>query len=456
MRGMRMVMETENIEFKEKWTDDSLKTICAFANTSGGELIIGVSDKGKIVGVKDTEKLIRDLPNKIRDKLKITPSISVEEKEGKEILHIKIFPSSIPVSYEGKFYVRSGSTTQELKDTELAYFLLEKMGKTWDSLSSGFDISEIDFSTIEMFKNLAKNRIQSIKEFDSVEKIFLNLKLFDENKKITNAGILLFGKEPQKKFISATVRVGRFKNSTHIVDTVVIEGNLFKQVDGVMNAIRKHLNVRFEIKGVVRQDVWDYPLGALREAVINALIHRDYLSTAEIQIKIYDDRIWIWNPGKLPLQIKLEELKKEHSSYPRNPLIANAFYLAGFIERWGSGTKRIVQLCMEQGLPEPEYKEEFGGFSVYFYKDIYTEENLKKMGLNERQIRAVMYVKQKGKITNKEYQELNKTNKKTASRDLSGLVEKGIFEQIGKTGKGTHYTLIKKEVKGNKGDTKGT
>jgi ATP-dependent DNA helicase RecG len=443
MRGMRMVMETENMEFKEKWTEDGLKTICAFANTSGGELIIGISDKGEIVGVKDTEKLIRDLPNKIRDKLKVTPSISVEEKEGKEILHIKIFPSSIPVSYEGKFYVRSGSTTQELKDTELAYFLLEKMGKTWDSLSSGFDISDIDFPTIEMFKNLAKNRIPSIKEFDSVEKIFLNLKLFDENKKITNAGILLFGKEPQKRFISATVRVGRFKNSTHIVDTVVIEGNLFKQVEEVMNAIKKHLNVRFEIKGVARQDVWDYPLGALREAVINALIHRDYLSPAEIQIKIYDDRVWIWNPGKLPPQIKLEELKKEHSSYPRNPLIANAFYLAGFIERWGSGTERMVQLCMEQGLPEPEYKEEFGGFSVYFYKDIYTEENLRKMGLNERQIRAVMYVKQKGKITNKEYQMINGIKERMATLELNQLVERGIFRRVGTTGKGTFYAIAK-------------
>ncbi|MFZ8846320.1 MAG: ATP-binding protein [Candidatus Hydrothermia bacterium] len=431
------------MEFKEKWTDDSLKTICAFANTSGGELIIGVSDKGGIVGVKDIEKLIRDLPNKIRDKLKITPSISVEEKEGKEILHIKIFPSTIPVSYEGKFYIRSGSTTQELKDTELAYFLLEKMGKTWDSLSSGFDISDIDFSTIEMFKNLAKNRIPSIKEFDSVEKIFLNLKLFDENEKITNAGILLFGKEPQKRFISATVRVGRFKNSTHIVDTVVIEGNLFKQVEEVMNAIKKHLNVRFEIKGVARQDVWDYPLGALREAVINALIHRDYLSPAEIQIKIYDDSIWIWNPGKLPPQIKLEELKKEHSSYPRNPLIANAFYLAGFIERWGSGTERMVQLCMEQGLPEPEYKEEFGGFSVYFYKDIYTEENLRKMGLNERQIRAVIYVKQKGKITNKEYQMINGIKERMATLELNQLVERGIFRRVGTTGKGTFYAIAK-------------
>jgi ATP-dependent DNA helicase RecG len=191
-------METDNKEFKEKWTDDSLKTICAFANTSGGKLIIDI--------------------------------------------------------YEGKFYVRSGSTTQELKDTELAYFLLKKMGKTWDSISFESNLSEIDLSTIEIFKNLAKNRIPSIEQFDSIEKIFLNLKLFDENKEITNAGILLFGKDPQKKFISATVRVGRFKNSTHIIDTVIIQGNLFKQVDDVMNAIRKHLNVRFEIKGIARED----------------------------------------------------------------------------------------------------------------------------------------------------------------------------------------------------------
>jgi ATP-dependent DNA helicase RecG len=319
------------------------------------------------------------------------------------------------------------------------------MGKTWDSISFESDLSEIDLPTIEIFKNLAKNRIPSIEQFDSIEKIFLNLKLFDENKKITNAGILLFGKDPQKKFISATVRVGRFKNSTHIIDTVIIQGNLFKQVDDVMNAIKKHLNVMFEIKGILREDVWDYPLEALREAVINALIHRDYLSPAEIQIKIYDDKIWIWNPGKLPAQIKLEELKKEHSSYPRNPLIANVFYLAGFIERWGSGTKRVVELCKEYGLPEPEYKEEFEGFSVYFYKDIYTEENLRKMGLNERQIKSVIYVKEKGKITNKEYQIINGIKERMATIELNELVEKGIFQKFGKTGKGTFYTILKQQ-----------
>ena len=127
----------------------------------------------------------------------------------------------------------------------------------------------------------------------------------------------------------------------------------------------------------------------------------------------------------------------------RNPLIAKVFYLAGYIEQYGSGTVRMVEWMKEAGLSEPEYKEELGGFSVYFYKDIYTEENLRGMGLNERQIKAVMYVKEKKKITNKEYQKLVNTTKKTASRDLVSLVEKEVFSKVGTTGKGTYYILKK-------------
>jgi len=207
-----------------------------------------------------------------------------------------------------------------------------------------------------------------------------------------------------------------------------------------MEAIKKHLNVRFEIKGIEREDIWDYPLEAIREAVINALIHRDYLSLADIQIKIYDNKIWFFNPGKLPEEITIEMLKQDHGSIPRNRHIAYVFFLAGLIEKWGSGTKRMVELCREAGLPEPEFKEE-GGFVVEFYKDIYTEEYLAKLGLNERQIKAVMYVKEKGRITNKEYQEINKVSKKTASRDFEELVKKDVLKKVGITGKGTYYSL---------------
>jgi len=142
-----------------------------------------------------------------------------------------------------------------------------------------------------------------------------------------------------------------------------------------------------------------------------------------------------------PEGITVELLKEPHGSVFRNPLIAKVFYLAGLIEQYGSGTIRMVEWMREAGLPEPEYKEEMGGFSVYFYRDIYTEENMRKMGLNERQIKAVMYTKEKGRITNKEYRKICSTSERTATRDLADLVSQEIFEQIGITGKGTSYTL---------------
>jgi len=206
---------------------------------------------------------------------------------------------------------------------------MKKIGKTWDNLVSDANIDDIDIDTVEkfknlaknrIFKNLAKNRILSISKLDSIEKIFSNLKLITNEGKLTNATILLFGKDPQKFFISARTRIGRFKTSTNITDTVIAEGNLFNQLEITVEAIKKHLNVKFEIKGIERQDIWDYPIEAIREAVLNALIHRDYLSTAEIQIRIYDNKIWIWNSGKLPEELSIEDLKKEHSSYPKNPL----------------------------------------------------------------------------------------------------------------------------------------
>ncbi len=117
------------------------------------------------------------------------------------------------------------------------------------------------------------------------------------------------------------------------------------------------------------------------------------------------------------------------------------FYYAGFIESWGHGTIKIVENCIQQGLPEPDFMEENGVMTVVFYKDKWNEQNFRKLGLNDRQIRAVMYVKEKGRITNKEYQELNKISKPMTSIDLKGLVDKKIFEKLGTTGRGTKYII---------------
>lgn len=432
--------ESQTVEFKESWRDEYLKILCAFANTDGGVLYLGLSDDGKPVELKKVRDLLESLPNKIRNNLNIIPSIEVEKMNDKEVIKIEISPSEVPVSYKGKFYIRAGSTTQEVSGMELIKIIMKKQKLSWDSLLSDVGIEEIDEETVLKFKKMARDRI-AISQEDSVEKILENLELIKDGK-LTNAGLLLFGKNPQKFFLNSISRVGKFKTPTEILDTTEIRGNLFLQVDKLVEAIKKHLNVRFVIKEIEREDVWDYPIPAIREACINALIHRDYMDPADIQIKIYDDRIWFWNPGKLPEGLTVEMLKGEHYSKPRNKLIAMVFYYAGLIERWGTGTKRMVELCKEQGLPEPEFKEFGDGFSVTFYKDIYNEEYLRKMGLNERQIKAVLYVKERGKITNKEYRELNGLSDEGARQDILKMLQLGILKQKGK-GRAVYYVLKK-------------
>ena len=431
--------EAQDKEFKEIWKDEYLKTLCAFANSEGGVLYIGIRKDGTPVGVENPEKFLEILPNKIRNKLGIIPDIKLELMKNKEIIKIIIKPSEMPVFYKGRFYIRSGSTTQEVNGYDLMRIIMKKHKISWDSLPSEAGIDEIDEATVERFKVMAKGRL-AILGNESHKNILENLE-FIKDGKLTNAAILLFGKNPQKFYLNSISRVGRFKTSTEILDTVIIKGNLFEQVDALVNAIKKHINVRYVIEDVQRKDVWDYPLPAIREACINALIHRDYMDSAEIQIKIYDDHMWFWNPGGLPDGITIEDLKKEHASRPRNKLIAMTFYYAGLIERWGTGTKRIVDLCKEQGLPEPEFKEEFGGFSVVFWKDIYNEEYLRKLGLSERQIKAVLYVKENGKITNREYQKINNCSRNTASNDLKKLVLKGVLKESGKKGAGSYYEI---------------
>ena len=252
-------------------------------------------------------------------------------------------------------------------------------------------------------------------------------------------------------FVQAQLRISVFRSPTEIVDSHDFGGTLWEQLDGAMERFRRLLQVRFEVKvteptleGLARKEVWEYPLDAIREAVINALIHRDYTDTADIQIRVYDDELSIWNPGSLPPGLSVEQLRQpQHLSCPRNPLLAHAFYYAGHIERWGTGTARILTLCREQGLPEPEFDAGSRHFRVRFLKDPYTPERLRRMGLNERQVKAVLHVKQHGSIGNKEYQDLTGARERTATLELGDLVKKGVLDRIGTTGRGTRYAARK-------------
>lgn len=223
-----------------------------------------------------------------------------------------------------------------------------------------------------------------------------------------------------------------------------------------MDFVRKNIHVAFVMTGdPERKQVWDYPLVALREAIVNAVCHRDYSDNSDIQLKIHEDRLTIWSPGGLPHGVTLSELfDPNHSSKPRNKLIAQVFYEVELIERYGSGIGRMLSACEAAGLPPPQFEEKFGGFLVIFQRDAVTVESLRQLGLNARQVKAVMYIKEKGKITNTAYQRLNAVSKRTATRDLTELTNKGVIEQVGTTGKGTAYVLTGQ--RGQKGVKKGS
>lgn len=174
--------------------------------------------------------------------------------------------------------------------------------------------------------------------------------------------------------------------------------------------------------------------------LLNAPVHRSY-SGAPIQIRMYDNKFSIWNEGTLPEGLTNEILKHQHPSIPRNPIIADVCFKGGFIDSWGRGTLKIISACKEASLPEPELKEIHGGFSVTLFKDIFTEVQLHKLGLNKRQIKAVLFLKDKNRITNKDYQQLNNCSRNTATNDLANLLEKGLISTSNIQGAGSYYTL---------------
>jgi len=440
-----LIKEAENqfIELKEQFSEGVLKTISAFANTSGGVILIGVKDNKEVVGINLKVGEFEEIVNKIVDSLGFQPEIKLVSFNRKKLIRIDVQKSSIPIKYKGIYYKRVGNTTRGMNTDELSRFFRQDL--RWERLTKPeFSIDDLDEETIKNFVSLgtSKGRL-NLQNRNISTQVLLKMLGLIENEHFTNACILLFGKNPQQFFLGAKMRVVRLKDNITIIGDRWISGNLFKQYYETEEAIKSLINVRYEIKGFNREDIWDYPLPAIREGIANALIHRDYLEGRETQIKVYDDKIWFNNLGGLLDGVSLEELLSAHASKPRNPLIANIFYTAGIIESLGSGIDRMRSALKEQNLPEMKIEANHFDFNLWFLKDVYTKEYLTKLGLNERQIKAVMYVKKSGKITNKEYQELTKISRQTATIDLSELTEKSIFIKIGKAGRGIAYELPK-------------
>ncbi len=436
--------ETQNIEYKQSWRDEYLKWICGFANANGGSIFIGKDDSGNVVGVTDAKRLLEEIPNKVRDILGILVDVNLHTTNQVDFIEIIVEGYPYPVNYKGQYHYRSGSTKQELKGTALDKFLLQKKGKRWDGVPvPKISAKDLKQETFDFFRKRAfkSQRIEEDILIDSNEHLLENLQL-KENDFLKRAAILLFHSNPENFVTGAYIKIGYFETDDDLKFQDEIHGNLFEQIEKTMDLLfTKYIKAPISYEGINRVETYEYPKDAVREALLNAIAHKDYSGCVPIQISVYNDKIIIWNEGQLPENWTVKNLLEKHASRPYNPDIANALFRSGYIESWGRGTIKIIIECKQAGIPEPVFSYDSSDISVEFRKDIHNEKYLQSLNLNERQVKAVLFAKDKGKITNSEYQTLNDCSRNTASNDLTELVDKDLLKPSGQKGAGAFYTL---------------
>jgi predicted HTH transcriptional regulator len=313
----------------------------------------------------------------------------------------------------------------------------------------GATLDDLDRKAVADFVSLARSERQFPLPVKSpLVAVLTHLHLLCEGQP-TNASLLLFGRDPQRFLPSAEVRCMHF-HGTEIQRPVpfyrIFKGNVFEQVDMavdfVMSKLNRSVGTRAEsIQAPVRYEI---PPEVVREAIVNAVAHRDYTSAGAVQVSVFADRVEVWNPGTLPASLTTESLRHPHGSIPRNHRLCEALFLARYIEKYGTGTLMMIRESLAHSLPEPDFAQRGGEFTIALWRDWLTPKVLTGYKLNERQMRAVAHVKRVGQIANSEYQELMGVAKRTAHRDLIGLVKKGLFVKVGTRGKGAYYKLYRK------------
>lgn len=428
--------ESQQIEWKWSWQNEYLKWLCGYANTDGGTLYIGVNDDGYVVGIEDSKRMLESLPNKINDKLGIIAGIHIyrvkgaenvrygncvpsnvskklinqyacgklnskkientdkrynslvkierenqicEESDGtREYMSIEIIKYPFAISCDGKYYKRSGSTLHELNGFELQNFLLERAGKTWDTVPvPDVSVSDLSIDALDAFRKKAvkSNRMTENEVNVSDELLLRNLKLFD-GEYLTRAAILLFHPTPERYVTGAYIKIGYFslvgtfgENAEPIEDLQyqdVVEGPLLLQVDKAIDLIfTKYFKALVDYEGIQRTETYMLTRGMIRELLLNSVNHKDYATGVPVQVSIYEDRIVIFNMGSWSKRVPTDErIYEKHESVPHNPKIADLSFRSGDVEAWGRGFLKIKVECKKVNAPLPLIDAENGGVSI--------------------------------------------------------------------------------------------
>ncbi|MCR0206769.1 winged helix-turn-helix transcriptional regulator [[Clostridium] innocuum] len=326
---------------------------------------------------------------------------------------------------------------------------MRKRGATWDNLPlPAFSLDDVDDAIVERFKKWASKKGRIDKSVLDEPKDVLMEKLHLVNGAyLTNAAMLLFAKDPEKWQLGAYVKIGYFETDADLMYQDEIHGSILEQIDKIVELVYlKYMKAKITYEGMQRIERYFVPEDALREALLNALCHKQYQSGVPIQISVYEDKLYIANCGCLPENWTLENLMRKHASSPYNPNIAHVFYLAGFIESWGRGIEKICSACKNDGVPQPIYTINPGDIMIEF---IAPEDRVIRSGKvtdrvtvkvtdpvtdNERDL--LLLLAEDPGYTMPQLSEKMGISRKTVAQRLKQLKEKGIIERIGSDRKG--------------------
>lgn len=308
-------------------------------------------------------------------------------------------------------------------------------------------ISDVDSQAVADFMRIARHERQfPLPVKTPVVDVLAHLHLLN-GEHPNNAAVLLFGRDPQRFLPSAEVRCMHF-HGTEIQRPVpfyrIFKGTVFSQVDMavdfVMSKLNRSVGTRAEsIQAPVRYEI---PPDVIREAIVNAIAHRDYTSGGAVQVSVFADRVEVWNPGVLPESLTTESLRHPHGSIARNHRLCEALFLARYIEKYGTGTLMMIRESLAHALPEPDFAQRGGEFTTVIWRDWLTDRVIAGYNLNDRQIACMRTLKIEQQITTMEYQSLVGCSRRTAARDLDELLDKGIIQRQG-SGRSAHYVFVR-------------
>ncbi|MEZ4801717.1 MAG: helix-turn-helix domain-containing protein [Gelidibacter sp.] len=431
--------EGYNLEFKKSIPSkakDITEELCAFANAAGGTLLIGVDDNNTIQGVTFDNVKRSAIQNSIKE---ITPNLHCEiyqvEVEGKQVVVIEV-PSGHKKPYvlSGAIYVRQGPNSQKLTGAEEMRDFFQQSDKIYfdEAPCKAADVTQdIPEDNIRHFRVMA-----NLNSPVSNDQVFNSLKLVTDDGILKNGTVLFFAEKPEKFFEKAVIRCIAFDgvDKRFIEDDKVMFGSLYNQYLLAMSWLKKKLNVRYDIEGAgsqPRDEIWEIPQTVFREAIINALAHRDYYDKgARITIEVFNDRVEISNPGGLVSGIPKNEFGKR--SLSRNPLIFGLFERIRMVEQIGSGIGRMRDLMLDANLTEPEFNTE-GMFTVTVRRPFDFNKWVDKWveKLTDNRINIIKAINENAKISKRELEDKISISSTAVDNNLDALKDLGLIERVG-------------------------